>query len=223
MAFVTIQAIIGPLPEFDAHSLFTPDTVSWSVTKSEGILSTIKEDSAVFIIPARKPLRAFINAHEMAHPEDTLHKECFLTIGATANFTQLLKQAVTEEVLSVLKEQGFTDLTLQVGNSHAYFTKIKPEETAGINIEYFDFNPHGLTYEMKKCQAKEGVSKEGLVVSHAGAGTILDAMRLNLPLIVVPNVSLLDNHQEELAAELEKQGYVVKSSVKPRSCDQKGN
>jgi len=39
-------------------------------------------------------------------------------------------------------------------------------------------------------------------------------MRLGLPLVVVPNVSLLDNHQEELADELERQGYVVKSDTK---------
>jgi beta-1,4-N-acetylglucosaminyltransferase len=39
-------------------------------------------------------------------------------------------------------------------------------------------------------------------------------MRLALPLVVVPNVSLLDNHQEELADELQRQGYVVKSHAK---------
>ncbi len=42
----------------------------------------------------------------------------------------------------------------------------------------------------------------------------MDAMRLGLSLIVVPNESLLDNHQEELAEELEKQGYVTKSTTR---------
>ena len=37
-------------------------------------------------------------------------------------------------------------------------------------------------------------------------------MRLSLPIIVVPNVALLDNHQEELADELERQGYVTKAT-----------
>jgi len=38
-------------------------------------------------------------------------------------------------------------------------------------------------------------------------------MRFQLPLIVVPNLSLLDNHQKELADELARQGYVTKSTV----------
>ncbi|MCJ1435390.1 N-acetylglucosaminyldiphosphodolichol N-acetylglucosaminyltransferase catalytic subunit alg13 [Xylographa pallens] len=42
-----------------------------------------------------------------------------------------------------------------------------------------------------------------------GSGSILDALRLAVPLVVVPNAALLDNHQEELAEELAAQGYVV--------------
>lgn len=39
-------------------------------------------------------------------------------------------------------------------------------------------------------------------------------MRLGLSIIVVPNMTLLDNHQEELANELQKQGYVTKATTK---------
>ena len=42
-----------------------------------------------------------------------------------------------------------------------------------------------------------------------GSGSILDALRINVPLIVVPNPHLLDNHQVELAEELARQGYVT--------------
>ena len=42
-----------------------------------------------------------------------------------------------------------------------------------------------------------------------GSGSILDALRLEIPIIVVPNTSLLDNHQLELAEVLASQGYVI--------------
>lgn len=42
-----------------------------------------------------------------------------------------------------------------------------------------------------------------------GSGSILDALRVGVPLIVVPNHELLDNHQVELAEALAEQGYVV--------------
>jgi beta-1,4-N-acetylglucosaminyltransferase len=47
------------------------------------------------------------------------------------------------------------------------------------------------------------------IIPPPGSGSILDALRLNIPTIVVPNPSLLDNHQVELAEELALQGYVV--------------
>jgi beta-1,4-N-acetylglucosaminyltransferase len=39
-------------------------------------------------------------------------------------------------------------------------------------------------------------------------------MRLGLALVVVPNASLLDNHQDELAEELELQGYATRSDIR---------
>ena len=52
-----------------------------------------------------------------------------------------------------------------------------------------------------------------MLIPSKGAGTILDGLRINVPLIVVPNPSLLDNHQDDLAEELEKQGYVVHGHI----------
>jgi beta-1,4-N-acetylglucosaminyltransferase len=70
---------------------------------------------------------------------------------------------------------------------------------------------------MRRCKAPPqgtgGGKSDGVVICHAGAGTILDCLRLDIPTIVVPNTSLLDNHQDELARELERQGYVTRGSV----------
>lgn len=51
--------------------------------------------------------------------------------------------------------------------------------------------------------------RTSLNVVQIGTGTVLDALRMSVPLIVVPNEDLLDNHQVELAEELAKQEYVV--------------
>lgn len=47
----------------------------------------------------------------------------------------------------------------------------------------------------------------------AGSGTIIDALRMGKWLIVVPNATLLDNHQEDLAASLSKLGHLKASSI----------
>jgi UDP-N-acetylglucosamine transferase subunit ALG13 len=50
--------------------------------------------------------------------------------------------------------------------------------------------------------------------SNTGSGTILAALRLDAPIVVVPNTKLLDNHQVELADALQQQGYVVHANIK---------
>ncbi|CZS92296.1 hypothetical protein WAI453_000178 [Rhynchosporium graminicola] len=140
-------------------------------------------------------------------------KECFITTGATAKFTELISSALSPECLKAFVDSGFTRLNFQCGDSISAFEQLKPIDTMGLEINGFAFNRNGLIKEMRACQEKKGVSRKGLVICHAGAGTILDAMRLAVPLVVVPNSSLLDNHQEELAAELEAQGYATKADT----------
>lgn len=52
-----------------------------------------------------------------------------------------------------------------------------------------------------------------VIVSHAGAGTIISAFRLSRPLVIVPRRSEhgehVDDHQLELATALSEQGKVV--------------
>ena len=52
------------------------------------------------------------------------------------------------------------------------------------------------------------------MLTSLGSGTILEALRYQVPLIVVPNTGLLDNHQEELAIAMERNNYLVRGDVK---------
>ncbi|KAL9608401.1 MAG: hypothetical protein Q9167_006764 [Letrouitia subvulpina] len=142
-------------------------------------------------------------------------RTCFVTIGATASFDQLINATLSPDFLQALQASDYTTLTLQYGKNGQQILEEFRETVAsgrrrdyGIEVTGFDFNKQGLGQQMKT--AKAGKSRqEGVVISHAGSGSILDALRISVPLIVVPNSSLLDNHQAELAEELARQGYVV--------------
>jgi len=59
----------------------------------------------------------------------------------------------------------------------------------------------------------KNIKKSSFVITHAGAGNIIDAMTLHKKIIVVPRLKKFgehtDNHQIELASALEKSGRVM--------------
>lgn len=62
------------------------------------------------------------------------------------------------------------------------------------------------------------VSSAGLVVCHAGAGSVFEALRAQRAVLVVVNEALMDNHQVELAHALAQEGhlaYCVPGSLVP--------
>ncbi|KAF2812046.1 uncharacterized protein BDZ99DRAFT_383857 [Mytilinidion resinicola] len=140
-------------------------------------------------------------------------KLCFVTVGATASFNSLISATLHPQFLDALSKAGYTNLLVQYGkDGKAVFDKLTSELDGlaghGIAIDGFDFNRDGLDQELK---AAKGLpeNSEGVVISHAGSGTILAVLRIDVPLVVVPNEDLLDNHQVELAKVLEEQGYVI--------------
>ncbi|KUJ15615.1 glycosyl transferase [Mollisia scopiformis] len=144
-----------------------------------------------------------------------MSKVCFVTTGATAEFSELIAAVLDPQCLQLLKKEGFTTLNIQCGETFKNVESMKPADTQGLAIHAFDFKPD-LHRDMRECQALEGPGcsrKQGLIILHAGAGTVMDAMRLGLNMIVVPNPSLLDNHQDELAEELHMQNYATAASV----------
>ena len=64
---------------------------------------------------------------------------------------------------------------------------------------------------------KHGLQKDiqdaCLVISHAGAGTILEAMNAKVPCVVVPNNKLMANHQLELALALASRGHLLCADI----------
>ena len=63
----------------------------------------------------------------------------------------------------------------------------------GLCVQIFQYAPNLDSY-MRSAE---------LIISHAGSGSLFEAMRLGKPLVAVPNAILMANHQAELvSAEL---------------------
>jgi len=127
----------------------------------------------------------------------------FVTVGTT-RFDALVRAASSPVALSLLAELGHTDLRIQYGSGEYVPFDAGAGGSAAARVppplrcEAFDFKP-GLAEEM---------AGAALVISHAGSGSIMEALALRKPLLVVVNDQLMDNHQAEVAEALAAQGHL---------------
>ncbi|KPM46246.1 hypothetical protein AK830_g381 [Neonectria ditissima] len=148
-----------------------------------------------------------------------LDRYCLTTVGATVGFKELTAAVLQPSFWKFLSSEGFTELHVQCGPDLPWaaveLASREDEVPAGLSISIFDVRKNLMKEEMSLCKALDGKRRQGLVISHAGTGTILDAWKLGLPLVVVPNTGLLDDHQTEMANHLTREGYAIKSSSRP--------
>jgi len=114
-------------------------------------------------------------------------------VASSANgFDRVVESVDKLKVEGIIKDK----VTAQIGNG-----KYKPEK-----IE--------TTFKFKDFEEINNLSaKADMIISHAGAGTIMMALRLGKPIICMPRLKELgehtDNHQLELARTLDKEGKIL--------------
>uniref|UniRef100_A0A8C4U080 UDP-N-acetylglucosamine transferase subunit ALG13 n=1 Tax=Falco tinnunculus TaxID=100819 RepID=A0A8C4U080_FALTI len=120
-------------------------------------------------------------------------KSVFVTVGTTS-FDDLIATICSPAALQVLQSRGYEKLVLQVGRGAL------PPSLSGtaLAVEAFRY----------KESLAEDLGRADLVVSHAGAGSCLEALGKEKPLVVVINEKLMNNHQLELAKQLHRDGHV---------------
>lgn len=123
-----------------------------------------------------------------------MQKKIFVTVGTT-QFPKLIESVYSEDIQQTLLDKGYNFIQMQCGKDW----KHNPEKISSkisIKVEsYFE-------------NFQQQILNSDLVISHAGAGTCLEVLRLKKPLIVVINEDLMDNHQIELAEQLQTDGYL---------------
>ncbi len=162
-----------------------------------------------------------------------------MTVGSTL-FPLLTNKILSRTILEILVSLGVTSLTVQYGRGdlpkdfETYVSLIDQHGSQDpgrlvciygeeLQIEVFrftnDFDRYVEVSEAIISHAGEidhsfHVDNTGIANQEIGSGSILSALRKRppIPLLVVANTSLMDNHQSELADALESQGYLSVSS-----------
>ena len=116
----------------------------------------------------------------------------FVTVGThNQPFDRLLKKIDELIENGVIKD----NVIAQIGAS-----KYSPK-----HYKYIKFLDDEKILELNK--------KAKMVITHAGAGSIIVGLKFNKPLILIPRLKefneAIDNHQVEIAAEFEKMGKVL--------------
>ena len=137
-----------------------------------------------------------------------LQMKAFVTVGTT-RFDDLIDHVLRPECLKSFKKIGVTSILLQIGASdlrqvqnEQFHGRTEEEGTSvlnGISIKYYCYKPSIL----------QDLNAADLVIGHAGAGTVLECMKLRKRLVVVINEKLMNNHQAELAVALAEGRHAV--------------
>lgn len=122
-------------------------------------------------------------------------KTVFVTVGTTS-FDELIESITSSEATQALKARGYERLVLQVGRGSVLPAA---DSCPHIRLEAFRF----------KNSIAEDISQADLVISHAGAGSCLEALGAGTSLLVVVNDKLMDNHQLELARQLHIDSHLL--------------
>ncbi|GCF00754.1 N-acetylglucosaminyldiphosphodolichol N-acetylglucosaminyltransferase catalytic subunit alg13 [Zygosaccharomyces mellis] len=151
-------------------------------------------------------------------------KTVFITCGATVPFPQLVEIIFSPTIVEELLKLGFTRIIVQFGkNYRESFVQLIDIDRLSPPIKTylgFDGDPiHGFcrgfsgrleTIGFEYSTSIQDVIQQNadLVISHAGTGSILDALRLRKPLIICVNDTLMDNHQQQIADQFASLHYL---------------
>lgn len=113
----------------------------------------------------------------------------FITVGTT-EFNQLIELVNTDEFLNCVSSCRVDKVTVQIGRGTC-----EPQYLVD-NSGRFDVESSFYRF---KSNLHDDMCAADIIISHAGAGSILESTALRKPLICVVNSTLQDNHQTELA------------------------
>ena len=145
-------------------------------------------------------------------PPGTSKNCCFVTVGTTSFdlltglFIHPEDSSIYEPLLEQLVRLKVTHLVVQRGRGYGiYHGEHMMLEKDNDNVIYkIPYSTFGIADSIE-----EIFFNSDIVITHAGAGSIFEALSFGKKVIAVTNPGLMGNHQAELADELAKRRHIV--------------
>ncbi|CDR94155.1 glycosyltransferase family protein 28, putative [Babesia bigemina] len=128
-----------------------------------------------------------------------MRRQVLVTVGTTC-FDGLIEAVDNVETQLELKRLGYTHIYYQIGRSSRVIQQ-NILVTRSVRFEE-DF--------------VERLRESELVISHMGAGTIIDIFRLKKKAIFVPNNNVADNHQMQLFGVMDGRHVAALDTLRSR-------
>nr|ODN94889.1 hypothetical protein L204_04229 [Cryptococcus depauperatus CBS 7855] len=137
-----------------------------------------------------------------------------VTVGSTL-FPSLTCFVLSPTILQLLSSLGIGKLIVQYGKANLPISVVDQLQMDGNGNGSGQIANLNVIVMRYTDNFEHLVHNADAVVSHAGSGSILAVLRQRpmKPLLVVPNESLMDNHQVELANALGQDGYLLVSRI----------
>ena len=127
---------------------------------------------------------------------NTNTKQLLITVGTT-KFDALIASIDTPEFYATAIKHNFNKILIQKGTG-SYIPSAYSSVSHAINVEVATILPN----------FENVIANSALVISHGGAGIILECLKHKKKVIVCVNAALMDNHQVELASALDASNSV---------------
>ena len=126
-----------------------------------------------------------------------MDKQILITSGTT-KFEKLINLIDNESFYYFFDNLKFTKMIIQKGKGEYIPSKFLNLKLINLKVEVYELLSN----------FEEIINNSYYIISHAGAGIILESLKNKKKIFVVVNDLLMDNHQTELASALEKDNYI---------------
>jgi len=124
---------------------------------------------------------------------------CVVAVGST-QFDELIAAVDCAPFYDLLAAAGIKAILFQVGSGRYLPLNYPRDDSLVVEVHRF-------------IVLEDYINSAALLISHCGAGTLLEGLRAdsNPVRVAVINSSLMDNHQAELADQLDAEGLIIKA------------